>query len=306
MQRYGFFRTFAKIFYLKMSNFVQRTLSGAVYVGLVVVSILVHPIFFSVLFALITILAVREFHHLMHSDMFLTITSCIAALLMFGCAASVMIASAMGSKAAPLVGIALVCFIVYVPLVFVVLISELFRKAENPIHNWGYFLGSQVMIALPFSLMCCIIAIDKYLLLALFVLIWLNDSGAYCVGSLMGKRKGGNNHKMFPRVSPGKSWEGLVGGAVVAIAIGCLLAYLGWFDRIAFAHCYLFGIVFSLTVVIFGTLGDLMESLMKRTIGVKDSGKFLPGHGGVLDRFDSILLATPAVVIMMCMYLCCI
>lgn len=305
MQRYGFFRTFAKIFYLKMSNFVQRTLSGAVYVGFVVAGILVHPIFFSVLFALVTILAVREFHHLMHSDMFLTVTSCIAALLMFGCAACVMIASAMGSKATPLVGIALVCFLLYVVLAFAVLISELFRKAENPIYNWGYFLGSQVMIAFPFSLMCCIMIIDKYLMLALFVLIWLNDSGAYCVGSLMAKRQGGN-HKMFPRVSPGKSWEGLIGGALVAIAAGCLLAYLGWFDRIASGHCYLFGIVFSLMVVIFGTLGDLMESLMKRTIGVKDSGKFLPGHGGVLDRFDSILLATPAVLFMMCMYLFCI
>lgn len=302
MQRYGFFRTFAKIFYLKMSNFVQRTLSGAVYVGFVVAGILVHPIFFSVLFALITILAVREFHRLMHSDVFLTVTSCIAALLMFGCAAFGIIGYGRGVHT--FLKIALVCFIVYVLLVFAVLISELFRKAENPIHNWGYFLGSQVMIALPFSLMCCIMAIDKYLMLALFVLIWLNDSGAYCVGSLMAKREGGN-HKMFPRVSPGKSWEGLMGGAVVAIAAGCLLAYLGWFDRIDFGHCYLFGIIFSITVVIFGTLGDLMESLMKRTIGVKDSGKFLPGHGGVLDRFDSILLATPAVLFVMCMYLCC-
>lgn len=287
-----------------MSNFVQRTLSGAVYVGLVVASILVHPIFFSVLFALVTVLAVREFHHLMHSDRFLTITSCLAALLMFGCAAGVLIGSAMSSKEVTFVGIGLVCFILYVLLVFVVLISELFRKAANPVHNWGYFLGSQVMIALPFSFMCCIMAIDKYIMLALFVLIWLNDSGAYCVGSLMSKRKGGN-HKMFPRVSPGKSWEGLIGGAVVAIAVGCLLAYIGWFDRIAFAHRYLFSIIFSITIVIFGTLGDLMESLMKRTIGVKDSGKFLPGHGGVLDRFDSILLATPAVVFMLCISICC-
>ena len=110
----------------------------------------------------------------------------------------------------------------------------------------------------------------------------------------MAKRKGGN-HKMFPRVSPGKSWEGLIGGAIVAIGIGALLAYLGWFNRLSPLNTYAVGMVFALVVVIFGTLGDLMESLMKRTIGVKDSGKFLPGHGGVLDRFDSILLATPAV-----------
>lgn len=272
-----------------MSNFVQRTLSGAVYVGLVVASILVHPVFFGVLFGLVTMLAVREYHHLMHSDRFLKVVSTIAGGVMFFGAAFCFVITTYYNDLI----ISILCG-VYLFMVLFVLISELFRKAENPIHNWGNFLVSQVMIALPFSMMCFVLYANAWLLLALFVLIWLNDSGAYCVGSLMAKRKGGN-HKMFPRVSPGKSWEGLIGGAIVAIGIGALLAYLGWFNRLSPLNTYAVGMVFALVVVVFGTLGDLMESLMKRTIGVKDSGKFLPGHGGVLDRFDSILLATPAV-----------
>lgn len=276
-----------------MSNFVQRTLSGAVYVGLVVASILVHPVFFAVLFGLVTVLAVCEYHHLMRSDCFLTIVSAIAAGVMFFGAAFCFLITTYYNDLIISILIGLYLF-----LVLFALISELFRKAQNPIANWGHFLVSQVMIALPFSMMCFVMYADSRLLLALFILIWLNDSGAYCVGSLMAKRKGGN-HKMFLRVSPGKSWEGLIGGAVVAIAVGALLAYAGCFDRLNPLNVYAIGCVFALVVVVFGTLGDLMESLMKRTIGVKDSGKFLPGHGGVLDRFDSILLATPAVCLLL-------
>ncbi len=286
-----------------MSNFVQRTLSGAVYVALVVSSILVHPVYFSVLFGIITMWAVHEAHTLIHSDRFLTWTSTIASGLMFAASAFCLLITTSANEIVIPVLIG-----VYFLLLFAALVSELFRRAENPIANWGNFWSSQLMIAMPFSLMCWVMYANPKLLLALFVLIWMNDTGAYCVGSLMGKRKRGN-HKMFPRVSPGKSWEGLVGGAVVAGATGMLLAYVGCFDKLCtpsvldfFSHTslpniYLLATVFSLIVVVFGTLGDLMESLMKRTIGVKDSGYFLPGHGGVLDRFDSILLATPIVSI---------
>jgi phosphatidate cytidylyltransferase len=141
-------------------------------------------------------------------------------------------------------------------------------------------------------------AIDKWLILAIFVLIWLNDSGAYLVGSMTAKLPGGN-HKMFPRVSPKKSWEGLIGGIVLSIGAGILLAYFGWFDLLAEKmNVYVIGAIFALVVSVFGTIGDLVESLMKRTIGVKDSGRFLPGHGGILDRFDSILLAAPMALIL--------
>ncbi len=283
-----------------MSNLLQRTLSGAVFVAVIVASIVLsewsYYLIYSALFAIITIWAVYEYHHLVGSDRFLSILSSISAGLLFfvSCPAWY----AYNVKEIPNSTIVLwgVAVLLYIILMAVEIISELFRKFQNPIANWGNFFVSQC-IAVPFCLMSVLMLWDWHLLLALFILIWANDTGAYCVGSLSGKRKGGN-HKMFPRVSPGKSWEGLVGGAITAIACSMLLAYCGFFYHITAHHTYMVAAIFAVVVVIFGTLGDLVESLMKRTIGVKDSGHFLPGHGGVLDRFDSIILATPAIVVL--------
>ena len=152
---------------------------------------------------------------------------------------------------------------------------------------------SQLMVALPFALMNGIMMHNNYLLLALFVLIWVNDSGAYIVGSLTAKLPKGN-HKMFPRVSPAKSWEGLVGGILFSLLAGYIFFRVGWTAEMGLLNSLLFACAGS----IFGTLGDLMESLFKRTLGVKDSGKIMPGHGGVLDRFDSLLLAVPVVYLL--------
>ena len=125
-------------------------------------------------------------------------------------------------------------------------------------------------------------------MLAIFVFLWCSDTGAYCTGSLIGK------HKLFPRISPAKSWEGSVGGAVVAlIASQVFYSYAPFITPVEWA-------IFALVVVVFGTWGDLIESLLKRQIGIKDSGHILPGHGGMLDRFDSSLLAIPAVFAYLC------
>ena len=159
------------------------------------------------------------------------------------------------------------------------------------------------MIALPFATMLIVLAYSKWLLLALFVLLWTNDTGAYCVGSLTAKRPSGN-HKMSPHVSPKKSWEGLFGGAAFVLLAAWLLTRCGWFDVIDSwqynlqPHAkFVVALLFGLLATVAGTLGDLMESLLKRSYGIKDSGRFLPGHGGVLDRFDSLLLATPILAI---------
>jgi len=188
--------------------------------------------------------------------------------------------------------------VVYILVIALALTEELWTLAKNPISNWGNLLISQAMIAFPFCSMIGLYALDKYLLLAIFVLIWVNDSFAYCVGVLTAKKMPGGNHKMFPRVSPKKSWEGLFGGVAFTIGAAFILHRFGWFDAITAKGCgLLISGLFGLMVSLFGTLGDLMESLMKRTIGVKDSGYFLPGHGGVLDRFDSILFAAPMLAI---------
>ncbi len=268
-----------------MNNFFKRVLSAVVYGGVVIASILVHPAFFGIVFMIITALAVHEFHKLVGSSAKATAYATGGGVLLF---ASNYFYFAHDEIAKWL-------FLIYVAVIIAAVIRELFAKEENPIHNWGYLFGSQLMIALPFSLMNGVLMHNNYLLLALFVMIWVNDSGAYLIGSSMAKRPQGN-HKMFPRVSPAKSWEGLFGGIMFSLIAGYIFYRVGWTNQLGLtAYPLLDAFIFAVVVSLFGNLGDLIESLVKRTIGVKDSGKFLPGHGGVLDRFDSLLLATPIV-----------
>ena len=156
---------------------------------------------------------------------------------------------------------------------------------------------SQMYIALPFSTINLLAfqttggeqQYNALLPLSIFVFLWVNDSGAYCVGSLMGR------HKLFPRVSPGKTWEGSVGGGLLVLVAAAVIGWLTGGETHSLSVPVWMGL--GLVVVVFGTLGDLVESLFKRTLGVKDSGNILPGHGGMLDRFDSSLMAIPAAVI---------
>ena len=276
-----------------MSELIKRTLSGAVFVACVVGSILWSPFAFSGLFFLFCVLAVDEFHRLVHSPRALRIYSFVATIVLWA---------------------AILCFawrtegtemnyhvfgfsysLGYLLLVIFALLDEIWNHSERPLQNWGNLLISQVMIALPLATLSFLLFLDKWLLLALFVLIWVNDTGAYCVGSLTAKLPKGN-HKMTPHISPKKSWEGLIGGFVFAVGAAFLLWHFGWFDAIIQpGKGATTTALFAFFVSAFGTMGDLMESLMKRSLGVKDSGKFMPGHGGVLDRFDSVLLAGPII-----------
>ncbi len=274
-----------------MNEFFKRTLSGTIYVGVVVGSILYGSYIFLGIVALLAGLAIKEYNNLHHKYSSLSDRISEASAVLPCLACYFMLQGTSGQH------IALISGICYASVIIVLLIAELWDTKNNPFTIWGHILISHIMIALPFATMCMLFAIDKWLLLAIFVLIWINDSGAYLVGSMTAKLPNGN-HKMFPRVSPKKSWEGLIGGIVLSIGAGVLLAHLGWFDLLTEnINTYLIGTVFALVVSVFGTIGDLVESLMKRTIGVKDSGRFLPGHGGILDRFDSILLAAPMVLI---------
>ena len=276
-----------------MNNFITRTLSAVVYAGVVIASILVQPecfgnhmLLFGIVFMIVSTLAVREFHKLVGgSDVKIQSYAMIANALLF-CTLYFFFYGDLVWR--PLL-------FAYVAILLFTMILHLFREKVNAIQSWGNLCAGQLMIALPFALMSGIALYDKWLLFALFILIWVNDSGAYIVGSLMAKRKSGN-HKMFPRVSPAKSWEGLIGGFIFDLISGYIFYLVGWTSTIGLTAYPLFdSLLFALAVGVFGTQGDLMESLMKRTIGVKDSGKFMPGHGGVLDRFDSLLLAVPVV-----------
>ena len=270
-----------------MNNFITRTLSAIVYAGLVIGGILVqpicfggHPLLFGILFMIVSTLAVREFHALVGSDIKTMTYAMMSNALLYSTLYFLFFGDWIWRG----------LLVAYIAIMLLALISHLFRPQVQPIQSWGNLCAGQLMIALPFALMNGVLMHSKWLMLALFILLWVNDSGAYIVGSLMAKRKGGN-HKMFPRVSPAKSWEGLIGGFVFDLIAGYVFFRVGWMGDMTLMN----SLLFALAGGVFGTLGDLMESLFKRTLGVKDSGKFMPGHGGVLDRFDSLLLAVPVI-----------
>lgn len=263
-----------------MNNFLQRTLSGFFFVLIIIGSISWNPYSFAVVFTLITGWSVYEFHKLtnqQHQVHVMTLMSVLGAVILF--VTSFLFAT--GTIIYP-------GFSIYGLYVVLVLVIELYRKKDNPVHNWAYFLLGQVIIALPFSLLNFILFVESYnplILIAVFVTIWVNDTGAYLVGITFGK------HKLFKRVSPKKSWEGFIGGALAALLSGYIFSL--YIPEISLIEWF----IFSEIVVVFGTFGDLLESLLKRTVNVKDSGDVIPGHGGLLDRFDSMLLAAPAVFI---------
>jgi phosphatidate cytidylyltransferase len=263
-----------------MNNFVKRTLSGFIFVTLIISSILLSPFTFAPVFALICGWTVFEFHKISNNQSTINVNSWVAlisSIILFLC--SFLYAS--GKCYYPV-------YALYGIYIIVVLVYELFQHKTNPLNNWAFFVLGQVFIALPFSMLNFILYIDKWdplILLAVFVTIWVNDTGAYLIGVTFGK------HKMFERISPKKSWEGFAGGAVAAIISGYIFSM---FNQQLHLLTWL---LFSEIIVIFGTLGDLMESLIKRTLDVKDSGNVIPGHGGLLDRFDSMLLVAPVIFI---------
>ena len=279
-----------------MSTLLQRTLSGAVYVAVIVVSILEPTgIAFPVVAAILTVLGIREFLHLTGKDTWLLVMTSISGICMQAFVALAGKISKIETIDDLYLGLLMIPFGICILIAFIVTIAELFRKQENPMKNWGRYWQAVMMIALPFACMNFLLALRPYYLLALFISVWVNDTGAYLIGSATARLPHGN-HKMLPRVSPAKSWEGLIGGILFTLAAGYVFYRIGWIDNVKIA------LVWAVSAGLFGTLGDLLESLMKRTVGVKDSGRFMPGHGGVLDRFDSMLLAAPCslIVILLC------
>ena len=274
-----------------MKNFITRTITGILFVACIVVCFL-NPTAMSALFALVTGLTVWEFTGLVNNRPAVSVNrfiSTVAAVYWF----LAMVGFCSGLTP-PTV------FIPYLVTLVYLLIAELYTKAEDPVNDWAYTMMAQLYIAVPFSLLSVLAfrstpagVMYTYLMpLSVFVFLWINDSGAYCCGSLLGR------HKLFPRISPGKSWEGSIGGFVFVAAAAALIWYLTDLYGVNDLQLNLWQwIGLGLVVAVFATWGDLVESLFKRTLGIKDSGNILPGHGGMLDRFDSSLLAIPAAVV---------
>ena len=270
------------------NNFIQRAVTGVLFVIVLVGCILYSPLSFGILFTIISALSVHEFAQLVSKSSEVSINKTITALggaYLFLALMSFCTQQSVGARV----------FLPYLGLLLYMMITELYLKKKNPTGNWAYSMLSQLYVALPFALLNVLafqnspetgcVTYNPILPLSIFVFIWLSDTGAYCVGSLIGK------HRLFERISPKKSWEGSIGGGIFSIA-----------SSLGFAHFFPFmpgwqWVGLAIVVVIFGTWGDLTESLMKRQLGIKDSGNILPGHGGMLDRFDSALMAIPAAVV---------
>ena len=274
-----------------MKNFIARTITGILFVAAVVVSFL-DPVAMIALFCLVTGLTVWEFTGLVNRRDDVSVNRFISTVA--GCYFFLAMAGYACGMTPPTV------FVPYLVTILYLLVSELYAKQPDPIHDWAYTMMSQMYVVLPFSLLNMLafraaaegIMYIYTLPLSVFVFLWVNDTGAYCCGSLFGK------HKLFPRISPGKSWEGSIGGGVFVLAAAALVWYLtDSYDMNPTGMDMWEWMGLGLVVVVFGTWGDLVESLFKRTLGIKDSGNILPGHGGMLDRFDSSLLAIPAAVV---------
>ncbi len=261
-----------------MGDLLQRTIYGSIFALTLVLAIVVHPILFILVFLGITLLSVLEFYQLVakHSKPQIKNGMLASGLLFLGCFFQAYLSF-------NLILVLFTLSAVAIP------VYEIFRNKNTPIHNIGVTIQGIVYIALPFSLLNFIVfpfGDQQYhweILMGVILLIWINDTGAYLVGSRIGK------HKLFERISPKKTWEGSIGGAITSIVTAILIGLYAT-DITIFEW-----LVIALLVVIFGSLGDLVESLFKRSLGIKDSGAIIPGHGGFLDRFDALLLASPMV-----------
>ena len=271
----------------KIKNMLVRTVTGVLFVAALVTSFLRFEAMVF-LFAIITGLTLWEYATIVNTMRAVRINRFIST------AAGVYFFLAVAGYCSGITPSAV--FIPYLLTVVYLFVSELYTRHEHAINDWAYTMLSQMYIALPFAMLNVLafqssddgIRYCRILPLSIFIFLWTSDTGAYCVGSLLGR------HKLFPRISPAKSWEGSLGGAILVLIAASLISQL--IDDASILTLYEW-LGLGLVVTIFGTWGDLVESLFKRTVGIKDSGNILPGHGGMLDRFDSALMAIPAAVV---------
>ncbi len=275
----------------KMKNLWVRTMSGAILAVVMLGAIAWSQWSFGLLLAALLVVGMTEFYSLAEEqgNKPQRIVGLVAGLVLFA------LNFAFISDDIEILGSARQAFacgmaflLLLLPAMF---ICELYRRRENPAANIGITFMGVVYVALPFSLMCYIPIIgaetwSPWVMLFYVFIIWANDVFAYLVGMSIGK------HRLCERLSPKKSWEGFFGGIIGAVAMGLVAA------RVLEANYWVWAGL-ALIAAVTGVLGDLVESMFKRAAGVKDSGTLIPGHGGVLDRFDAMLLSAPFVFVYM-------
>ena len=267
-----------------MSNLVQRILTGIVFLAVLIGGILYNEYSFGALFFIIMMLSLNEFYSLIQKKV-------TAVQRDLGLVLGAVIYLSNYALATELYGYKIL--LINIPLLFLVFLHELFSDNQNPFKNIAFTFTGLVYVAIPFSILPYLYTFPEIhltgtaspaFIMGTFMILWANDIMAYVVGSLIGKTR------LFERISPKKSWEGAFGGAVGGWAMAYVCALL--FHEFQFMEW----LGLATVVIVFGTLGDLVESMLKRSIKVKDSGNILPGHGGMLDRFDGILIASPFIL----------
>ena len=268
-----------------MSNFVVRTLVGIVFIAVMVFGIIWDRTIFMILFAYIMMTALREFY---------TITLG----RRYGLQQGLGICAALLAYLAVSAHVFYAVDIRWISLAFLAMllipVSVIFVRNHADFVDIAYIYTGLLYIALPVTLLPLIMmdgeVFDGWLLLSFFIVIWIGDIGAYCLGTLFGQ--GENSRKLAPSISPKKSWVGFWSGVGFSIAVAVGLHYLTWMP-FSLGHCIALGAIIGTS----GVCGDLFESMWKRHFHVKDSGNAIPGHGGMLDRFDSSLVAIPFAVV---------
>ena len=274
---------------MDFKNLVTRTVAGVVLVAVIIAATVWSPYSFGLLFMLISLLATQELLKLLTKrTTFLGGVSAVLFLAIYAEHAS-MFSERM----------IVIVWVVYGMSLLAAMIGQLWNTKTDPLEAWMHIAYSQIYVALPFALINMIAffrgQFTPVLVLSMLVFIWANDSFAYLTGSLLGR------HRLFERVSPKKSWEGFIGGNLFALVAAYVMSIVDQpLSNLLVGHngasLELWQwLVFAQIVVVFGTFGDLVESLLKRRLGVKDSGVAIPGHGGWLDRFDSLIFAAPVV-----------
>lgn len=255
-----------------------RAITGFFFVAVMLAAVLTGPIFFSGFFLVLSIFSLLEFYKIVRTDdvrpnqpggVLLSLALFVPLIMHF-------------TDNGPLSNI-----FIALPVLFIICFSELYRKGAKPFHSVAYTLFGVIMVVMPF---CFYVAsaflsgeYNKHIAMGVLIMLWSSDTGAYLAGRSFGK------HKLFERHSPKKTWEGLFGGFVLSVFASFVLAM--FYPEISLHYWA----ICSILIVFCGTAGDLFESMLKRSMDIKDSGSILPGHGGLLDRFDGLLMSAPLV-----------
>jgi len=269
-----------------LSNLIIRSLAGAVFVALIIGAVIVHPLAVFILFFVFNIIGLYEYSRMFIRSGYQLQT---ASVIFIGSLTYILIGlfanNIIESK----------FLLAFIPIIFLLFIASLYKISEKPFEELGVKILSVLYISVPFGLFNIVenmsIPNGKYsgpsLLLIFFVLVWASDTFAYLFGVSFGK------HRLFERISPKKSWEGSIGGTISALIIAW---FIGYYTQIFTPFVW---VLLAAIVVVTAIFGDLIESQLKRSMQVKDSGSIMPGHGGILDRFDAAIFSIPFYVFLL-------